>query len=170
MSEREEPAAEEKPEEQKKEESSNELKIEDIEDEVPAELSPKQSQRERKEPQRFAEEQEFRPRDRAKVKVPKYAKSEAHSSHHCEECNRTFKNLPHSKWLRHQNTHVHIRNSSRHSSLQTRQHEETMQYMETKFEKMEERMDAKMEKFADIFAEKLEQVFDKMQNRPVANN
>ena len=42
--------------------------------------------------------------------------------------------------------------------------------METKFEKMEERMDAKMEKFADIFAEKLEQVFDKMQNRPVANN
>ena len=42
--------------------------------------------------------------------------------------------------------------------------------METKFEKMEERMDAKMEKFADIVVEKLEQVFDKMQNRPVANN
>ena len=42
--------------------------------------------------------------------------------------------------------------------------------METKFEKMEERMDAKMEKFAHIVVEKLEQVFDKMQNRPVANN
>ena len=42
--------------------------------------------------------------------------------------------------------------------------------METKFEKMEERIDAKMEKFADIFVEKLEQVFHKMQNRPVANN
>ena len=117
MSEREEPAAEEKPEEQKKEESSNELKIEDIEAELSAELSPKQSQRQRKEPQKFAEEQEFRPRDRAKVKVPKYAKSEAHSSHHCEECNRTFKNLPHSKWLRNQKTHIHMRNSSRHSSI-----------------------------------------------------
>ena len=42
--------------------------------------------------------------------------------------------------------------------------------METKFEKMEERMDAKMERFADIVVEKLGQVFDKMQNRPVANN
>ena len=79
MSEREEPAAEEKPEEQKKEESSNELKIEDIEDEVPAELSPKQSQRERKEPQRFAEEQDFRPRNRSQSRVPKFCRSEERS-------------------------------------------------------------------------------------------
>ena len=42
--------------------------------------------------------------------------------------------------------------------------------METKFEKMEERMDAKKENFADIVVKKLEQVFDKMQNQPVANN
>ena len=45
-----------------------------------------------------------------------------------------------------------------------------MQYMETKIEKMEERMDARMEKFADIVAEKLEQVIDKLQNQPVATN
>lgn len=74
MSERKEPAAEEKPEEQKKE-SSNELKIEDFEDEVPAEFSPKQSQRERKEPQRFAEEQDFRPRNRSQSRVPKFCRS-----------------------------------------------------------------------------------------------
>ena len=37
-------------------------------------------------------------------------------------------------------------------------------------EKMEERMDARMEKFADIVAEKLEQVIDKLQNQPVATN
>ena len=30
-----------------------------------------------------------------------------------------------------------------------------MQYMETKIDKMEERMDARMEKFADIVVEKL---------------
>ena len=119
---------------------------------------------------RLSDEQDFRPRDRAKVKVPKYAKSETQSSHHCEECNRTFKNLPNSKWLRHQRTDVHIRNSSRHSSIQTRQHEETMQYMETKIDKMEERMDARMEKFAGIVAEKLGKVIGNMQSRPVANN
>ena len=39
-----------------------------------------------------------------------------------------------------------------------------MQYMETKIDKMEERMDARMEKFAGIVAEKLGKVIGNMQS------
>ena len=42
--------------------------------------------------------------------------------------------------------------------------------MESKFEKMEARMDAEMEKFTDIIAEKLDKVFSKIQVKPVVNN